>query len=187
MTRIDHIPPPFTLVPRTEALEAVRAQLVAAGSPPYIGVTWRAGTRGRNTLHKEVPLVRLAGLLKTLPATILILQRHPAEGEVEALASALGRPAHDLSPLNEDLESMLALLALIDDYVGVSNTNMYLRAGTGKTARVLVPAPPEWRWMAEGKESPWFPGFTVYRQGYDGSWEEAFDMLTSDLQKAFGR
>jgi tetratricopeptide (TPR) repeat protein len=187
MTCIDQIPPPFTLVPRTEAREVVRAQLTAAGPPPYIGVTWRAGTRGRNALHKEVPLARLAGLLKTLPATILILQRHPAEGEVEALASALGRPAHDLSPLNEDLESMLALLALIDDYVGVSNTNMYLRAGTGKTARVLVPAPPEWRWMAEGKESPWFPGFTIYRQGYDGSWEKAFDMLTSDLQKAFGR
>ena len=60
---------------------------------------------------------------------------------------------------------MLALLALLDDYVGVSNTNMHLRAGVNRTAKVLVPAPPEWRWMAEGKESPWFPGFTVYRQG----------------------
>ena len=98
----------------------------------------------------------------------------------------LGRPAHDLSTLNEDLEQILALLSLIDEYVGVSNTNMHLRAGAGKTARVLVPAPPEWRWMAEGNESPWFPGFGVYRQRYDGSWDEAFDMLATDLKQTHG-
>ena len=101
-------------------------------------------------------------------------------------AATLGRPVHDLSALNEDLESMLVLLSLIDDYVGVSNTNMHLRAGAGKTARVLVPAPPEWRWMAEGKESPWFPGFSVYRQRYDGSWEGALAELQQDMCRAFG-
>ena len=92
----------------------------------------------------------------------------------------LGRPAHDLNALNEDLESMLALLALLDDYVGVSNTNTQLRAGVGKTARVLVTAPPDWRWMAEGNESPWFPGFRAYRQGNDGGWDEAFQELAHD-------
>ena len=81
---------------------------------------------------------------------------------------------------------MLALLALIDDYIGVSNTNMHLRAAVGKTARVLVPTPPEWRWMAEGQESPWFPGFTVYRQGYDGGWEGALEELLRDLHRTFG-
>ena len=89
---------------------------------------------------------------------------------------------HDLSALNEDLEAMLALLALIDDYVGVSNTNMHLRAGVGKTARVLVPCPAEWRWMAQGDESPWFPGFKVYRQKTDGNWNEALGRLAADLQ-----
>ncbi len=183
MRDIGRIPPPLLLTPLPEKLEQVRAKLAALGSGPYIGVTWRAGVRTR-TLYKEAPLNRLAQTFKTIPATVLILQRQPLAGEIEAFAQALGRPAHDLSTLNEELEAMLALLALIDEYVGVSNTNMHLRAGVGKTAKVLVPAPPEWRWMAEGKESPWFPGFAVYRQGYDGSWKEAFDMLATDLRRA---
>ena len=54
---------------------------------------------------------------------------------------------------------MLALLALIDEYVGCLEYQHAPAGRGGKTARVLVPAPPEWRWMAEGKESPWFPGF----------------------------
>ena len=187
MERIDQIPPPLVLTPRAEVLAAVRARLVAAGPAPYIGVTWRAGSSLRNALYKEVPLPQLARLLRDVPATIVLLQRHPAPGEIEAFARELGRPVHDLSALNEDLEQMLALLALIDDYVGVSNTNMHLRAGAGKTARVLVPAPPEWRWMAEGKTSPWFPGFRVYRQEQDGNWGAALTTLQQELIGTFTR
>ncbi len=81
---------------------------------------------------------------------------------------------------------MLALLALMDEYVTVSNANVYLRAGAGRTSRILVPSPPEHRWMAEGAESPWFPGCKVYRQKLDGSWDEALAALAWDLEEAFG-
>jgi len=62
---------------------------------------------------------------------------------------------------------------LVDEYVGVSNTNMHLRAGLQRTAQVLVPRPSEWRWMAYGNVSPWFPGFGIHRQDLDGSWLSA--------------
>ncbi len=180
-------PPPYPLFPLSARMETVRRHLAELGPPPYVGVTWRAGTSGQELLlFKESPLTEIAQCMKAVPATIVVLQRLPAAGEIDQFAAALGRPVHDLSALNDDLESMLALLALLDDYVGVSNTNMHLRAAVGKTARVLVPAPPEWRWMAEGKESPWFPGFSVYRQGYDGSWEGALAELRQDLHSSFG-
>jgi hypothetical protein len=70
----------------------------------------------------------------------------------------------------------------VDDYIGVSNTNVHLRAGTGRSARVLVPGPPEWRWMIHGEESPWFPGFRIYRQAPDGDWSEALARLAADLR-----
>jgi len=69
----------------------------------------------------------------------------------------------------------------------VSNTNMHLRAGTGRPARVLVPRPAEWRWMATGDDSPWFPGFRVYRQGPDGDWGAAVNRLREDLQSRYGK
>ncbi len=179
------IPLPLALSPMPERIETMRQRLAQLGPPPYIGVTWRAGTKDKRKLYKEAPHGHLAEALGPLKATVLILQRHPHEGEIEVFVQALGRPAHDVSALNEDLEQMLALLSLVDDYIGVSNTNMHLRAATGKTARVLVPHPPEWRWMAEGKESPWFRGFAVYRQGLDRSWDEAFERLALDLTRSF--
>jgi len=88
---------------------------------------------------------------------------------------------HDFTGLNEDLEGMLALLALLDEYVGVSNTNMHLRAAVGKSACVLVPAPAEWRWRQSGRRSPWFPDFRLYRQSLQGRWDDALRELAADL------
>ena len=81
----------------------------------------------------------------------------------------------------KNMKLMLALLTVMDEYVGVSNTNMHLRAGIGKTARVLLPWPAEWRWMAAGAASPWFPGFRVYRQQQNGDWNEALARLSGEL------
>lgn len=36
--------------------------------------------------------------------------------------------------------------------------------------------------MISGDESPWFPGFPVYRQGTDGDWSEAMGKLKNDLR-----
>ena len=187
MAHVEEIPPSLTLTPLPAHVESLRQRLADCGPPPYLGATWRAGTPDKeDLLSKETPLARFARLLQPLRATVIALQRAPMSGELDQFTAALGRPVYDFSVLNDDLEAMLALLALLDDYVGVSNTNMHLRAAVGKTARVLVPTPPEWRWMAAGGESPWFPGFSVYRQGVDGDWTQALAQIESDLRDASG-
>ncbi len=181
------IPPPVALEPAPGLTDAMRARLASFGPPPYIGVTWRAGTKNQpGSFFKLAPLGEIAKALGATEGTVLVLQRNPEAGEIEELGHGLGREAYDLTALNDDLEDMLALLALLDEYVTVSNTNVHLRAGAGGTCRVLVPNPAEYRWMAEGGESPWFPGSKVYRQGVDGDWGTAFGALIEDLGRALG-
>jgi hypothetical protein len=184
-------PPPLALQVPEQRLAHWRERLAALGPPPYIGATWRAGTKRLadvefapplvEPLFKEIEAGRLGTLLGRAHGTLLVLQRLPAQAELEAFSRAAGRGVHDLSALNESLEDMVAALALIDDYVGVSNTNMHLRAGLGKGAKVLVPFPPEFRWMARGAESPWFSGFRAYRQDPKMGWDRALVALARDL------
>jgi tetratricopeptide (TPR) repeat protein len=184
------IPPPLALAPLAEQIAGIRLRLAQIGDPPYLGLTWRGGIPPRDqrgvawTLYKEIDLSLFATALKDFPGTFIALQRKPEAGEIAALSDLVGKQIHDFTDLNEHLEAMLALLALIDEYVGMSNTNMYLRAGAGKTARVLVPCPAEWRWMDEGKTSPWFPGFPIYRQSPRGDWTTALAELKRDLKKS---
>lgn len=182
MATISDIPPPCPLEPLEQCIAAVSRQLREAGPPPYIGITWRAGVSD-DPPHwfKLAPLDAVASALKEIDGTYLALQRNPEDGEITQLADLMGRTVHDFSGFNEDLEAMLALLALIDDYVTVSNTNVHLRAGVGRTSRVLVTMPPEFRWLEAGDASPWFPDCRLYRQEKTGSWTTAFARLATDL------
>lgn len=170
------IPPALKLTPLPEKLREMRGILERLGPPPYNAITWRAGRDKSRHVGKLVrsltKVMSKEAIAARMPAegTVLSLQRQPNEGETENLSRVLGRTVHDFSALNDDLESMLALLALIDGYFTVSNTNVHLLAGLGSTAKVFVPFPPEWRWLVAGRESPWFPGFDVVRQNPDGTW-----------------
>lgn len=179
-------PPPIALTPGAEDRDEIDRRLRALGPPPYIGVTWRAGPGVRGTLSKSAPLERLGAALRPVPATVVVVQRHPEDGETARLDEALGRAAHDFSALNEDLDAMLALMAALDDYICVSNTNLHLRTACGRACRVLVPYPPEFRWMLEPPESPWFPGSPLYRESPAGGWDDAFDRLAADLAASAG-
>jgi tetratricopeptide (TPR) repeat protein len=184
---IGRTPPSINLTPLAGREARLTARLAAFGPAPYVAVTWRAGTPGRDgLLYKETPAARMAAALAPLDVRVLALQRNPQNGEVAAFEDALGRPVLDLTELNADLEDMLALVGLLDDYICVSNTNVHLTAARGGACRVLAPNPPEFRWMAAGSDSPWFPGMAVYRQATDGDWGSAFAALARDLAGKFG-
>jgi hypothetical protein len=134
-------------------------------------------------LHKEIDVAVLGAAIRDWRGTVLIVQRAPVAAEVTGFCDAFGRRAHDLSGANDDLADMAALLSLVDEYVGVSNTNMHLHAGLGKGARVLVPFPPEFRWMHAASTSPWFPGFSLYRQAPSRDWSNALSQLAADLKR----
>lgn len=189
MDDADPLPPPLQLRPLPEKSIAMRKRLEDSGllGKRLVGLTWRGGQvlpRGR-ALFKEISPESLTTVLRNLPVEVLVLQRKPQEGEIDTVSRALGKTVHDFTDLNEDLEAMLALLDEIEDYVTVSNTNVHLRVGLRKPCRVLVPNPPDYRWMISGDTSPWFPGARVYRQCVGGDWSPALDALATDIQDAF--
>jgi hypothetical protein len=166
--------PPLKLAPEASRADSMNAKLRSLGPPPYTTVAWRSGqvqTGPRETLAKNLPLEVLASALRATRGTLVSVQRDPHADETKALATLVGRTVHDLSAVNADLEDCLALMAASDDYVGVSSTLVHLRASAGGPARIFVPFPWEWRWMAAG-DSPWFPGMKVIRQKAGGSWPQ---------------
>jgi Flp pilus assembly protein TadD len=173
-----------------------KANLEKLGPGPYLGVTWRAGTdvarraefgHDPRVLTKAVPPRLLGAALRGWPGTVFVLQRSSRAGDAAEFAAAFGGRFHDLSSLGDDLSELLAVLEALDEYVGVSSTNMHLLAGMGKSARVLVPYPGEMRWMRRPGPSPWFPGFETYRQPQSRDWQPVLDRLRADLFKGVER
>jgi tetratricopeptide (TPR) repeat protein len=176
----------FTVDPQRRAAMAER--LRAFGAPPYLAVTWRAGVlpdEGFSSWTKYVPVELLGGALRPIDARVVSVQRRAQPDEARRFGEALGREVLDLGAVNDDLRDALALLSLVEEYVGVSNTNMHLRAGLERaSARVLVATPAEWRWGIAGRSTPWFAGFTLYRAVRGPDWSQALADLAADLAAA---
>jgi tetratricopeptide (TPR) repeat protein len=166
------VPPSLAIAPLADCIERARTALAQAGPGPYLGVTWRAGVRhralGRDNLTKEIDPTLLLDRL-AWPGTVIALQR---DATAEELSRLRVHRVADFSSWGDDLEQLLGLLATLDDYAGVSNTNVHLLGSAGRRARIVVPAPAEWRWSAVGAPT-WFPGFSVIRQRYGQPWDEA--------------
>jgi len=183
---------PFPLLADAREKPKAKDVLARLGPGPYLGLTWRGGTdakraramgaeqAGLRLVFKELAPGLLATAVRGWPGTLVSLQRGLRAGELEELSRAAGAKVHDLAAATDDLGEALGVLGELDEYVGVINTNMHLLAGMGRTARVLVPRPIDWRWMREG-DSPWFPGFTIYRQPPSYDWAEPLSRLREDL------
>jgi Flp pilus assembly protein TadD len=183
-------PPAWRLSVGEGEQKNARRRLAALGPAPYLAGTWRAGTdiaRGREfgperaALTKSVPPALLGAALRGWPGTAVLLQRAARAQDGAEFAAGFAAPFHDLSFLGDDLRALLAVLCVLDEYVTVSNTNVHLLAGIGKTARVLLPFPAEWRWMHGDGPSPWFPDFTLYRQPVSRDWSAPLARLRTDL------
>jgi tetratricopeptide (TPR) repeat protein len=173
-------PAPLALAAQPARVKRLHALLQDLGPRPWVALTWRAGTITPGPVRtqlKEIAPAQLGQALRAHEATWVSVQRLPRTGEREALAEALGAPVHDASAANDDLEEILALLSVVDGYVGVSSANTHLRAALGASMQVLVPHPPEWRWGLEGSRSPWFPTMSILRQDADGGWDGALASL----------
>lgn len=153
---------------------------------PWIGLTWRGGTKGdEKTLYKFVPLKGFFEALHHVPGTFFDLTRVVDEEDQEMIEQNFPSTIVKTGDLCDGLESSLCLMSLLDDYIGVSNTNMHLLASIGRGAKVFMTSLPEYRWGTSGR-SPWFKDFAVYRQEIGGDWSAAFSALRDDMIAEYG-
>lgn len=176
-----HLPDSIQLKPDNGAIQRVE-NLLPQNTKPNIAVSWEAGVRGHNMLYKQIPPDQLGKSLASLDANILVIQRNAKAKDIKALENNLGRKTFNYTYLNDNLEEMLAMLSLVDEYVCVSNTNFHLLNSLNRPANVLIPYPPEWRWTNIDGSSPWFPLARTFRQDSSGNWQDALNKLNKVLE-----
>ncbi len=189
MDSVEKIPPSLKFdQPDKQLMDNLTAEFSALPRP-FIGITWRAGTQpevinhysNQNNLSKIFPMNKMIDLFRGLKGTLFVLQRNPMVEEIDQLKNSLQQDIVDTSNYNDDLSRMLGLLNILDDSVCVSNTNLHLLAAMNKSANVLIPYPPDWRWMDIETCSPWFPGFKTFRQLKTQSWDVCLQQLKHKL------
>jgi ADP-heptose:LPS heptosyltransferase len=156
--------------------------LLRERSRPRIGLVWSGNPN--NTIDPRRS-IRLADWLAHLPAEFqyFCLQKDVREADKAAL---------DSSPLivsfDDDLQDFsdtAALCECMDVVISVDTSVAHLSAALGKETWILLPFIPDWRWLLDRDDSPWYPTAKLYRQKAVGDWNEVFARITTDLHQEF--
>jgi tetratricopeptide (TPR) repeat protein len=144
-----------------------------------IGICW-AGTRGHpNDRNRSIPLDRLAKMLSISGVDFVSLQKEV--GEVDG-AILREQRVLQLGHEFEDFADTAAVIAMLDLVISVDTSVAHLAGAMAKAVALLVPFSPDFRWMLNRTDSPWYPTMRLYRQSAMGDWEGPVNRLCAELE-----
>ncbi|MHB1590857.1 MAG: glycosyltransferase family 9 protein, partial [Sulfuricella sp.] len=88
---------------------------------------------------------------------------------------------HDYSDQLHDFTDTAALIDALDLVVTVDTSIAHLAGAMGKPVWVLLPFAPDWRWLLERDDSPWYPTARLFRQPVPGAWGDVLSRVSAEL------
>ncbi|MFL9888423.1 tetratricopeptide repeat protein [Paraburkholderia agricolaris] len=180
-TRLETIPAAATPYLRADAARsrmwADRVDAVARPGTLRIGLAWSGNPAHNNDQNRSIPLETLAPLY-TQHATFFSLHQLVRERDAQTLAGS--GLIHFGTELN-DFSDTAALVNALDLVISVDTSVVHLAGALGKPFWVLLPGVPDWRWLLEREDSPWYPRARLFRQRKPGDWLEVVARVAREL------
>jgi hypothetical protein len=177
-TEIATIPgAPYVAAP-TDAITAWAERL-----PPRrgtrVGLVWAGNPEHINDRNRSIALAQLLPLLAA-DAEFLSLQRDLRPGD-----DALLREHPDLIHLGSALAGFADTAAVVDQLdliITIDSAVAHLAGAMGKPVWILLPFCPDWRWLLDREDNPWYPSARLFRQPAIGDWGSVIERVASELR-----
>jgi ADP-heptose:LPS heptosyltransferase len=99
-------------------------------------------------------------------------------------------PARELkvrqTPDLRDFGDTAALCTCMQLVVSVDTSTVHLSGALGQRTWILLPFHPDWRWLTDRSDTPWYDSLRLFRQPRVGAWDEVLVHVSADLNKEFG-
>jgi tetratricopeptide (TPR) repeat protein len=146
---------------------------------PRIGLVWSGRPTHKNDSNRSIGLGSFLPLLDGVEATFVSLQR-----DVRAADATLLRKRTGLVHFGDKLKTFAdtaALIANLDLVIAVDTSVAHLAGALRKPVWVLLPFIPDWRWLLDRDDSPWYPTARLFRQDDSRRWDSVFVRLRAAL------
>jgi tetratricopeptide (TPR) repeat protein len=146
-----------------------------------VGIVWAGQSIHKEDRNRSCKIDQFAPLAQIPGVELIGLQKRPGSAQISALKVSNGL----LTNFGEELKDFTDTAALIENLdlvICVDTAVAHLAGAMGKPVWVLLPFIPDWRWMLNRKDSPWYPTMRLFRQHTRGDWSEVFQRITADLR-----
>jgi ADP-heptose:LPS heptosyltransferase len=76
-----------------------------------------------------------------------------------------------------DFADTAALIEQLDLVISVDTSVAHVAGALGKPLWLLLPWLPDWRWLLEREDSPWYPSARLFRQAEPGDWDSVLEKV----------
>ncbi len=150
-----------------------------------VGIAWQGSPNIKADTARAVPLRFFAPLAEIADIRLVSLQKHAG---IEQLAGqgisfpveSLG-DEYDAGP--DAFVDAAAVIANLDLVITCDTSIAHLAGALGKPVWVALKSVPDWRWMLEREDTPWYPTMRLFRQPRRGDWEEVFSRMARALEE----
>ncbi len=178
-TTLESIP---ASVPYIHAESRPAADVVAA--PPgvlKVGIVWAGNPLHPRDALRSTPLKNFRTLLDVPGTQFYSIQK--GDG-AERQVAELGDPRLvDLAPHLGDFRDTAAVIERLDLVIAVDTSVAHLAGAMGKPTWVLLPSVPDYRWLLDRTDSPWYPSAKLFRQEQPRRWDDVFEALAAELRR----
>jgi Flp pilus assembly protein TadD len=151
-----------------------------AGTTFKVGIVWAGKPVHPEDRARSCHLRHCLGLSKIPGVRLLGLQKGIAADQVRDLAAEMSLV--NLGDELNDFTDTAAVIENLDLVVSVDTAVLHLAGAMGKPVWAILPSTPDWRWMLDRQDSPWYPTMRLFRQRSYGDWEDVFQRVSRRLE-----
>jgi hypothetical protein len=140
---------------------------------PKIGLCWAGSTAHGADEERSIPPSALDPLGRIPSIQFISLQKSPAP--------PLNIPIQDWTSNLDDFADTAALVHHLDRIITVDTAVAHLAGAMGMPVDLLLPHIPDWRWLLDRPDSPWYPTMRLHRQPTPGDWHSPITQLAQNL------
>lgn len=176
----DSIPPPAQFAVPSE-MKQKWSEILGERTGTRVGIVWAGAPAHRNDRNRSFACRLFAPLLEIPHVDWFSLQVGPAAAQLDE--PRIQGKIRDLAPELTDYAETAAAISQLDLVITADTSVAHLAGSLGTAVWMLTPFAPDWRWLLERNDTPWYPSMRLFRQQVAGDWESVMHAVANALQQ----
>jgi Flp pilus assembly protein TadD len=150
-----------------------------------VGICWQGNPQFKRDRLRSVPLASFAPLAAVPGVCLVALQRGQGLEQIAQQSqklSIVNFPGRSEDPADSWLDTA-ALIQALDLIISTDTAVVHLAGALGAPTWVALSFIPDWRWLLNREDSPWYPTLRLFRQRKPGDWPEVFQRIATALHQ----
>ena len=142
-----------------------------------IGIAISGNSNHKQNHIRSIPLIKMEPLLEK--GNFFLVQKELNNEDMKFLnnhkeINFLGNEINNFSDTAAIVENM-------DLIISIDTSLIHLAGALGKKSFLLLPWIPEWRWLVDREDSPWYKSIKIFRQKFMGDWNSLVNQIEFEL------